>query len=91
MKRQSKLISQHQAEEQQAEAQQTNSEAIREFSTPEELLRHDARNTVVPDSVTRRLRESLDVTRHELLFGNGRGGHRSRAAWCDSAAGAPCP
>ncbi len=60
MKRQSKLISQHQAEEQQAEAQQTNSEAIREFSTPEELLRHDARNTVVPDSVTRRLRESLD-------------------------------
>ncbi len=51
---------QQQAEQEQAQAIQ-NSQAtpVSEFATVEEMLRHDARHTVVPPSVERRLRDSV--------------------------------
>jgi hypothetical protein len=60
MKRQTKLTSQHQAEEQQHIAGlHAEKQVVREFATPEELLRHDALHTPVPPNVAHRLRESI--------------------------------
>jgi hypothetical protein len=56
MKRQTKLKSQEQQELSEVKAQQT---AAREFATPEELLRHDASQTIVPPAVGKRLNESI--------------------------------
>jgi hypothetical protein len=48
----------------QEEQQQTNSQtqahqSIHEFASPEEILRFDAKQTAVPDSVAQRLSRSL--------------------------------
>jgi hypothetical protein len=56
MKRQTKLTSQEQQELSEAKSQQT---AAREFATPEELLRFDASQTIVPPAVGKRLNESI--------------------------------
>lgn len=37
----------------------TQGETVREFATPEELLRHDRAGTPVPDAVAERLGETL--------------------------------
>ena len=57
MKRQTKLTS----EEQQrlSEAKSEQAAAAREFATPEELLRYDARQTIVPAAVAERLAQSV--------------------------------
>lgn len=39
----------------------TQGETVREFATPEELLRHDRANTEVPAAVANRLGESLSA------------------------------
>jgi len=39
--------------------QQTESKAVREFATPEELLRHDAAQTTVPPAIEERLQRSV--------------------------------
>jgi hypothetical protein len=61
MKRQNKFISGQQAEEQQQAAaqQQTQETSAREFSTVEEMLRHDALHTPVPPNVAIRLQKSI--------------------------------
>jgi hypothetical protein len=59
MKRQTKLTQQQQ-EQQQVEQQQSAKEAVREFATPEELLRHDAGNTAVPPQIAERLQKSVE-------------------------------
>jgi len=60
MQRQTKLNSEEQAQaQQQTGAQQTQQPAVREFATPEEMLRHDALHTQVPPTVAHRLRESI--------------------------------
>jgi hypothetical protein len=56
MKRQTKLTSQEQQELSEAKSQQT---AAREFATPEELLRYDAKQTIVPPAVAERLGQSI--------------------------------
>ncbi len=58
MKRQSKLTSRQQ-EQQQAGELQSQQGPVREFATAEELLRHDALHTPVPPSIARRLRGSV--------------------------------
>ena len=57
-----KLTSQQKADEQQelAEQTQTQLQAQMEFQSVEELLRHDALHTPVPESIADRLQESLD-------------------------------
>ncbi len=61
MKRQNKLTSQQQAEEQQlaANQQHTQPAAAREFNSVEEMLRHDALHTPVPPNVAARLQRSI--------------------------------
>jgi len=54
MKRQTKHSSEQQSE-QAAAQQQSSTPAAREFSTAEELLRHDAAHTRVPAHIARRL------------------------------------
>jgi hypothetical protein len=46
---------------QQAQEQNLNhdAETVHEFATAEEMLRHDAQQTVVPPAVERRLQDSL--------------------------------
>ena len=56
MKRHSKLTSQEQQALSEAKSQQR---AAREFATPEELLRFDASQTIVPPAVAKRLSESI--------------------------------
>jgi hypothetical protein len=56
MKQQSKLTT-NQKEEQSAEMRAAKTTA-QEFSTVEELLRHDAGQTVVPPGIAQRLRQS---------------------------------
>jgi hypothetical protein len=58
MKRQTKLTSQQQ-EQQQTAGQQAQQQSVSEFATPEELLRHDALHTPVPPSIAHRLKESV--------------------------------
>jgi hypothetical protein len=60
MNPQKKLTTEQQAEERlQTVGQQQTSESIQEFATPEEMLRQDAGQTVVPPSVSQRLQESI--------------------------------
>jgi len=56
MKRQTKHTSQEQAELATQEKQQVTA---REFASPEELLQHDAAQTLVPPTVANRLADSL--------------------------------
>lgn len=60
MKRQTRLNTGQKADQETevSQAQQAG-EAVREFATPEELLRHDALHTPVPPAIARRLKESL--------------------------------
>jgi hypothetical protein len=57
MKRQTKHTSQEQ--EQAAGQEKQQQVTAREFTSPEELLRHDAAQTLVPPTVANRLAESL--------------------------------
>jgi hypothetical protein len=61
MKRQNKLTSKEQAEEQQQAAgqQQAHQTPAREFGTVEEMLRHDVLHTPVPPNVAIRLQKSI--------------------------------
>jgi hypothetical protein len=54
---QSELETQHQQQETTQETTQTS--AAREFATPEEMLRHDAAQTVVPPEIKTRLADSV--------------------------------
>ena len=56
MKRQTKLTSQEQQQLSEAKAEQA---AAREFAAPEELLRYDASQTIVPPAVAERLTHSI--------------------------------
>ena len=58
MKRFTKLTAQEQAQ-QQAGQQLRQQESVREFATPEEMLRHDALHTPVPPAIAHRLQASL--------------------------------
>jgi hypothetical protein len=57
MKHQSKLSSGQQQES--AVEQQAAQQATRDFSSPEELLRHDAARTQVPSAVVQRIGHSI--------------------------------
>ena len=54
MKQQTKIT----GEQQQAAELQTNQQSGREFATAEELLRFDAKQTIVPPAVAQRLQKS---------------------------------
>ena len=58
-----KLSSRQKSEEsEQLTAQsQTESQSQHEFQTVEELLRHDAHQTPVPQTIARRLQESIEL------------------------------
>ena len=56
MKRQTKQTSR---EAEQVAATQGQESATREFATPEELLRHDARQTLVPPGIAERLGKTI--------------------------------
>ena len=58
MKRKTKLTQQEQ-EQLAAEQQQTQASSAQEFASVEEMLRHDARHTLVPPTVASRLEESV--------------------------------
>jgi hypothetical protein len=45
-------------QEQLSEAQLQSSQAVHEFATPEDVLRFDAKNTVVPEGIAQRLGRS---------------------------------
>ena len=62
MKRQTKLTSEEQQQQQHTAAHQTQQPSIREFATVEEMLRHDALHTPVPPTIAHRLQESLGQT-----------------------------
>jgi hypothetical protein len=51
---------QHHQQEQTTEQQTTQSQTHREFSSVEDLLRHDANQTAPPASVAERLKASLE-------------------------------
>ena len=59
MKRQNRLTSQNESQEQALSGQQTQSERGLEFATVEDLLRHDALHTPVPPRIAHRLEESI--------------------------------
>jgi hypothetical protein len=62
MKRQTRFTPQEQQqalEQQQAAQQRQGQTSPLEFETPEELLRHDAAQTLVPPGIERRLQDSL--------------------------------
>ena len=59
MKRQNRLTSQNESQEQALSGQQTQSERALEFATAEDLLRHDAMHTPVPPRIAHRLQESI--------------------------------
>jgi hypothetical protein len=61
MKRQTKLNSEQEQQQNVAESQ-TRQTAAREFATAEELLRHDAVRTTVPPVIAQRLEKSLGKT-----------------------------
>jgi len=46
-------------EQQQTSHQHTEEQNVREFATPEELLRHDALHTPVPPAIAARLQQSV--------------------------------
>ncbi len=49
----------HHEEEEFTAQQQNASQNVREFASPEELLRHDAAQTIVPPAIEERLQRSL--------------------------------
>jgi hypothetical protein len=57
MKRQTKLDSQEQTQQNSVERQ--TQEAAREFATAEEMLRHDALHTPVPPTIAHRLQKAI--------------------------------
>jgi len=59
MKRQFKLTSESQQNQQQISAQHLQESSTTEFATAEEMLRHDCLHTPVPPGIAHRLRESL--------------------------------
>ncbi|PYI87018.1 MAG: hypothetical protein DME26_07615 [Verrucomicrobia bacterium] len=59
MKRQSKLTSQEQPQLSEVKSQQTSA---REFGSVEELLRYDAKQTIVRPAVAERLQKSINET-----------------------------
>ena len=58
MKHQSKLSQQQQQTEHNATAHEARQQAGHEFASAEELLRFDAKNTIVPPEIAERLKES---------------------------------
>jgi len=59
MKRQTKLNQQEQQQTQAAEQQTQKS--VKEFATPEEMLRYDAAHTPVPAGIAQRLQQSVET------------------------------
>ncbi len=59
MKRQTRIESQHKEEHHAAAHEELSKEAVRDFATPEEMLRHDALHTPVPPKLAERLRDSI--------------------------------
>ena len=59
MKHRSKFESKQQQELPQAAQQQTPASNAREFKSAEEMLRYDARQTLVPPAVAQRLQQSI--------------------------------
>jgi hypothetical protein len=57
-----KFISREQEQEQHAALQQSQQKSGLEFSSVEEMLRHDALHTPVPPSVAHRLQQSVGPT-----------------------------
>jgi hypothetical protein len=62
-----KLTSKHQAQEESVSSQQQEQAKGREFASPEEMLRHDALQTVVPPGIASRLHASIQQTTPEKL------------------------
>jgi hypothetical protein len=58
MKHENKLTPKEQGQLE-AQQQQTQSSAAQEFASVEEMLRHDARHTLVPPTIAGRLEESV--------------------------------
>lgn len=52
-------LQQHTTEQLGATQQQAQTQAVKEFASAEEMLRHDAAQTTVPPAVQERLRRSL--------------------------------
>jgi hypothetical protein len=59
MKRQNRLTSKTHTEEQQLNAHQARQDAVREFASVEDMLRHDASHTPVPPAIAHRLEKSI--------------------------------
>jgi hypothetical protein len=59
MKHEKKFRQEEQVSATQTQSQSQANATIREFATPEEMLRFDAKQTVVPRRVVQRLSESL--------------------------------
>lgn len=59
MNRPQKLTSQQKTQEQLQAVRRQQSGSVREFSSVEEMLRHDALHTPVPPAIAHRLRESI--------------------------------
>jgi hypothetical protein len=61
MKQQNKLSSgeQHESAAEQQSAQQSGQDCVRDFSSPEELLRHDVAQTPVPSAIAERISHSI--------------------------------
>jgi hypothetical protein len=59
MKRQIKLTSQSQENQQQITAQNLQESGAHEFATVEKMLRHDSLHTPVPPAIAQRLQESI--------------------------------
>ncbi len=63
MKRENKLITRQQTNEQQEMTQgQAHHQPAREFASVEEMLRHDALHTPLPPTIAHRLQSSLSQT-----------------------------
>jgi len=58
MKRQNRLTARMQAREQETTEHQAQQQSAREFTSVEEMLRHDALHTPVPPAVAYRLQQS---------------------------------
>jgi len=54
-----RLQSELEAEQQHPQQKTTQTSTAREFATPEEMLRHDAAQTVVPPGIKTRLADSV--------------------------------
>ncbi len=56
---QSELEAEQQHQQQETTPETTQASTAREFATPEEMLRHDAAQTVVPPVIAKRLADSV--------------------------------